>query len=238
MALATRGFVLVLACAFSGCASYYVGSQVQSGRRALLAHDPERALPYFLDAAKTKPDYIYTSQYFREGVWTYLGRSQYAANQYQEARQSLERALKVDQDDNLARLYLGLTLVRLNDPSRGLKEIEAAMKGIHDWLEYMERSRPFEVYWDPARDIRTSMSLRRPGKTSAANNWSRMQSGWVREWKTKWSALAGTRDGSMSGNLIHGVTHQPQRLVFQPTFLVRIFTELSAESARDLIGFC
>jgi tetratricopeptide (TPR) repeat protein len=154
MAMANRLSLLLLACAVSGCAAFNAGSQVQSGRQALLAHDPERALPYFLEATKTKPDYIYTSQYFREGVWTYLGRTQYATKRYEEARESLERALKVDKDDNLARLYLGLTLVRLNDPERGMKEMEAAMKGIYDWLEYLERSRPFEVYWDPARDIR------------------------------------------------------------------------------------
>ena len=31
------------------------------------------------------------------------------------------------------------------------------MKGIHDWLEYTERTRPFEVYWDPARVIRKTV---------------------------------------------------------------------------------
>ena len=122
-----------------------------------MANDPERALPYLLEAAKNDPNYVYTYDLFRESVWTYLGRSQYATKKYSEARQSLERALALDKDDHLARLYLGLTLTRLGDSAQGVKEIEAGMKGIHDWLEYTERTRPFEAYWDPARVIRKTV---------------------------------------------------------------------------------
>lgn len=157
MEKANRPIALLLICLLSGCASYYVAGQVQSGRRALLVKDPERALPYFLDAAKNNPDYFYESEHFREGIWTYVGRAQYATKRYQDARQSLERALSAAKDDNLARLYLGLTLARSGDPSRGLKEIENAMNGIHDWLEYIERTRPFEAFWDPLREIRKAI---------------------------------------------------------------------------------
>ena len=137
-----------------GCAAFQVAGQVQTGRQALLINQPERALPYFLEAAQRDPDYIYRSMHFREGVWTYLGRAQYGTGRLKEARQSLERALSIDKDDNLARLYLGLTLARSGDTSRGFKEIESAMKGIHEWLEYIERTRPFEAFWDPLREIR------------------------------------------------------------------------------------
>ena len=65
--------------------------------------------------------------------------------------------MAVDKDDNLARLYLGLTLARTGDSAKGLKEIESAMQGIHDWLEYIERSRPFEAFWDPLREIRKAI---------------------------------------------------------------------------------
>jgi len=141
----------------SGCAAYQIAGQVESGRRALLVNDPERALPYLLDAAKNDPNYVYVYDLFRESVWTYLGRSQYATKRYSEARQSLERALALDKDDHLARLYLGLTLTRLGDLAKGVKEIEAGMKGIHDWLEYTQSARPFEAYWDPGREIRKTI---------------------------------------------------------------------------------
>jgi tetratricopeptide (TPR) repeat protein len=147
-----RSFLLI--CLLAGCAAYQVAGKFQAGRQALLVNQRETALAYFLEAAERDPDYIYRSMYFREGIWTYVGRPQYALGRYNEARQSLERALARDKDDNMARLYLGLTLARSGDAAKGTKEIEAAMKGIHDWLEYIERTRPFEAYWDPTREIR------------------------------------------------------------------------------------
>jgi len=150
----------------AGCTAFTTGTQVQSGRRALLVNDPEGALPYFLEAAQNDPSYVYRSVYFHEGIWTYVGRTQYATKRYAEARRSLERALSLDRDDLLARLYLGLTLARSGEGARGAKEILAGMKGIYDWLEYMQRSRPFEDYWDPLREIRKAIEvylLRTPG---------------------------------------------------------------------------
>jgi tetratricopeptide (TPR) repeat protein len=153
----SRVALFVLISFFSGCASYQIAGQVESGRRALLVNDPERALPYLLEAANNDPNYVYSYDLFRESVWTYLGRSQYATKKYSEARQSFERALALDKDEHLARLYLGLTLTRLGDSAQGVKEIEAGMQGIHDWLEYRESARPFEAYWDPGRVIRKTV---------------------------------------------------------------------------------
>jgi len=141
----------------SGCASFQVAGLVQSGRRALLINNPEEARVYFQQAADSNPNYIFESGLFREGIWTYVGRAQYATGKLQEARQSLERALSLYKDDYLARLYLGLTLARSGDQSGGLKEIESAMKGLHDWLEYINSSRPFTAYWDPRREIRSEL---------------------------------------------------------------------------------
>lgn len=92
----------------AGCAAFNTSTQVQSGRRALLVNDAERAL-------------------------------------------------KADPDDLLARLYFGLTLARTGEESRGRKEILGAMAAIPDWLEYIQRSRPFEAYWDPLREIRKAI---------------------------------------------------------------------------------
>jgi hypothetical protein len=54
-----------------------------------------------------------------------------------------------------------------------VKEIESAMQGIHDWLEYMERTRPFQAFWDPLREIRKTIENdldRTPGKDLARKN--------------------------------------------------------------------
>src|SRR4249920_2218947 len=157
MMMATSLAWLSMILLLTGCAAFTTGTQVQSGRRALLVNDPETALPYFLEAAQSDPKYVYRSVYFHEGIWTYVGRTQYATKRYTEARQSLERALSLDPDDLLARLYLGLTLVRSGDGPRGTKEILAGMKGIYDWIDYINRAHPFEAYWDPLGEIRKAI---------------------------------------------------------------------------------
>jgi tetratricopeptide (TPR) repeat protein len=141
----------------AGCAAYQTAGQVQSGRQALIINRPEEALAYFQAAAQSRPDYIYISGSYQEGIWTYVGRSQYAMGQFPAARESFERALSVYRDDYLARIYLGLTLARGGEQTRGLKELQGGLKGLHDWLEYMNYSRPLEAFWDPLRHIRTEI---------------------------------------------------------------------------------
>jgi tetratricopeptide (TPR) repeat protein len=152
-----RRFALSIILVLSGCASFQAGSHILAGRQALVTNNPEQALAYFQRVAEIDPNYIYTSGLYREGVWTYLGRAQYATGKLEDARQSFERALSVYKDDYLARLYLGLTLLRSGDQSRGLKELEAGLRGLYDWLEYMNYSRPHEAFWDPRRQIRSEI---------------------------------------------------------------------------------
>jgi len=147
----------LLICLLAGCATFDAGGQFASGRRALLAGDSETALGYFLGAAQRDPNYVYIAANFKQGVWTYVGRAQYLTKRYKEARESLERALEKDRYDYMAQLYLGLTLARTGDLSRGVKEIETAMKGIFDFLEYTERTRPFQAFWDPLREMRKAI---------------------------------------------------------------------------------
>jgi tetratricopeptide (TPR) repeat protein len=141
----------------AGCAAYQAAGQVQSGRQALLINKPEDALGYFQQVAQTNPNYIFQSQNYREGIWTYVGRSQYSLGRLVEARQSLEKALSIYPEDYLARIYLGLTLLRSGEDSRGLKELDSGMKSLYDWLEYMNRTMPFTAFWDPRREIRSEL---------------------------------------------------------------------------------
>jgi tetratricopeptide (TPR) repeat protein len=150
---------MILLLLSAACATFAAGGQVQSGRHALLLDDPESALPYFQAVAERNPNYVFQSMDFREGIWTYVGRAQYGTKRYTEARQSLERALAQDPNDHLARLYLGLSLARSGERASGFKQIEAAMKGIYDWLEYINRVRAFQAYWDPLRTMRNQIEL-------------------------------------------------------------------------------
>jgi len=154
MGKANRVYALLLIAILAGCATFAGGGQFQAGRRALIVGDPETALGYFSAVAEQEPNYVNVIQNYRESVWTYLGRAQYETKRYQEARKSLERALSLNRDDPTARLYFGLTLMHTGDMSGGVKEVEAGMKGFYDWIEYMNRTRPFQDFWDPSFQIR------------------------------------------------------------------------------------
>ena len=140
-----------------GCAAYQAAGQVQAGRQALLVNKPEDALAYFHQVAQSNSNYIFQSENYREGIWTYVGRSQYSLGRLTEARQSLEKALSIYPDDYLARIYLGLTLLRSGEDTQGLKELDIGLKGLYDWLDYMNRTMPFTAFWDPRGEIRSEI---------------------------------------------------------------------------------
>ena len=150
--------LLSLLAVVSGCASLQVGGEVASGRRALLAGNNETALAYFQSAAQRDPNYRWGSAY-QQGILSYVGRTEYAVGRLPQARQTLEKALNANRDEDLTRLYLGLTLARSGDRPGGLKEIEGGMKGIHDWLDYINEAHRFSFgqFWDPANAIRSAI---------------------------------------------------------------------------------
>ena len=144
----------------SGCTSVNVGGEVQSGRQALLESKNETALGYFYGAAQRDPNYVYaTGSSPKQGVWSYVGRSEYLTGRIPQARQTLERALAANREEDIARLYLGLTLAREGDRQRGLKEIETGMRGINNFLDYINQAQRYSIgqYWDPGRDIRSAI---------------------------------------------------------------------------------
>jgi tetratricopeptide (TPR) repeat protein len=143
--------ILLLSALLSACANYQAGGSVQSGVQALLAGNNQTALSYLQAAAQQDPNYIYNVQ-LNLGVLSYLGRAQYLTGNYTQARQTLEKALAQNTDDNLARLYLGLTQARLGDNQAGLKNIEASMKQMNNWLNYLNGNFPGEG-WDPGGAI-------------------------------------------------------------------------------------
>jgi hypothetical protein len=143
-----------------GCTSVNVGGEVQSGRQALLESKNETALGYFYGAAQRDPNYVYaTGSSPKQGVWSYVGRSEYLTGRTPQARQTLERALAANREEDIARLYLGLTLVREGDRQRGLKEIESGMRGINNFLDYINQAQRYSIgqYWDSGRDIRSAI---------------------------------------------------------------------------------
>ena len=144
----------------AGCTSLQTGGEVQSGRQALLEGKNEAALGYFYSAAQRDPNYVYTTGSSpKQGVWSYVGRSEYLTGRFPEARKNLERAIASNRQEDIARLYLGLTLAREGDRQRGLKEIEGGMRGINSFLDYINQAQRYSIgqFWDPDRDIRRAI---------------------------------------------------------------------------------
>jgi tetratricopeptide (TPR) repeat protein len=157
----TRIYILALLTALlsaTACSNLKAGSDVDSGRLAYLIGDNESALSYFQSAAQVDPNYVYGTA-LQQNVLTYVGRMEYATGRLQQARQTLEKALSTNTDPNMVRLYLGLTIARNGDREQGLKEIEGGMRGIHDWLDYINQAFRFSYgqFWDMRGEIRSSI---------------------------------------------------------------------------------
>ncbi|HEV8720911.1 MAG TPA: tetratricopeptide repeat protein [Candidatus Binatia bacterium] len=96
----------------AACATLQSQSDFLTGRRALLRGEPDNALSYFERIAKSDATFISNSVSPRRSIWTYVGRAQYNSGRYNEARSAFEKALSHLSEDYVARLYLGLTLLR------------------------------------------------------------------------------------------------------------------------------
>ena len=163
--LALLAFVLFL----QGCVAYQVGGDIQKGRMELLYGDPKVALGYFERAAELDPDYRLNYTIVPEGVWTYVGKANLAAGNVPEARKALERARTRD-EDNLAKVYLGLVMTRQGERDRGAKEIEAGLKGLYEWYDYVQFYHIDGQYWDPGKQLRKSIQSNLAGLTSRGSD--------------------------------------------------------------------
>ena len=140
----------------SGCAVIQVANEVQLGRNALQTGQPQAAVGYFRDAADLDPDYK-TPYSIRESVWTYLGRAYYEVGNFPKARQALEKALSIDKDNPLPKLYLGLTLLRSGDQQQGRRETDNGLRGINNLLNHLATRPTNGIYWDPTLQIRSDI---------------------------------------------------------------------------------
>ena len=150
--------VFLFSVLLSACAAVRGGGDVDQGRQALLAGNYKSALGYFQEAEQTDPNYMYGTE-LREGVSSFLGRTQYLTGNYAQARQTLQKALSQHRSNNLARLYLGLTLYRLGDQKAALTNIQRGMNGINNWLNYLNTNfaQEFGQGWDPGGTIRAGI---------------------------------------------------------------------------------
>jgi tetratricopeptide (TPR) repeat protein len=138
----------------AGCSN--VGGDVFAGRNALQTGRPKDAIGYLVRAADADPNYKLPYR-TRPGVLVYLGRAYLEIGRDAEARQTLERAVKLDKDDPLVHLYLGIALSKTGERERGRKEIEDGLRAIHDTLAYIAEDRVYGFFWDPRMEIRNDI---------------------------------------------------------------------------------
>jgi tetratricopeptide (TPR) repeat protein len=138
----------------SGCSG--VGGDVQAGRNALQTGRANDAIGYLTRAADADPNYK-TPYRVRAGVLAYLGRAYLETGKDTEARQTLERAVKLDKGDPFAHLYLGIAMLKTGERERGRKEVEDGLRAIDDTLEYIAEDRVYGFYWHPGMRIRNDI---------------------------------------------------------------------------------
>jgi tetratricopeptide (TPR) repeat protein len=138
----------------SACST--VGGDVQAGRNALQTGRSADAISYLTRAAEIDPNYRIPYR-VRASVLGYLGRAYLETGKDQEARQTLERAVSLDEDDPFVHLYLGVALLKTGERERGRNEIDKGLKGIDDTLEYIAQDLVFGYFWDPGMAIRNDI---------------------------------------------------------------------------------
>ena len=159
-------------------------TEVNSGRQAYITGNNEVANAYFRSAAQRDPNYIYGTA-LRQGIWSYVGRTEYAVGRFPQAREALDRALSANNEENIAiaRLYLGLTLARTGDRQKGLQEIEGGLKGMQSFLEYITETfrYSFGRFWDPGYEIRSAIKVDLAMISSRELDWQRLitESEWL-----------------------------------------------------------
>jgi tetratricopeptide (TPR) repeat protein len=155
----TSNHIFVLICFsvslfISGCLG--VGSDVVAGRNALQTGRPNDAIGYLTRAAAADPNYKLPYR-VHVSVLTYLGRAYLETGQDTQARQTLEKAVKLDKDDPLAPLYLGIVLLKTGERERGRKEIEEGLRAIDDTIEFFAQEDSYTFFWDPNMQIRNDI---------------------------------------------------------------------------------
>src|ERR1700752_2386502 len=162
----------------AGCATIRGSEDVDQGRQAMLEGRYQRALGLFEDAEHVDPRYVYGTE-VRAGVLSYLGRTQYLTGNYTQARQTLEKAVSRHKSDNVARLYLGLTLYRLGDQKAALTNMQRGMQGIYNFLQYINTNFRYEYGkdWDDAGTIRADIKSNLAMISSDKIDWPQLVAG-------------------------------------------------------------
>ena len=184
----------------AACKPMTAMTEVHKGRQALMAGKAEPALAHFQRAAELDPKFLYFSTLPQSAI-TYTGRALYQLGRFSEARQAFEQATLAFTDDSMARLYLGITLVRQGNRERGVQETTAGLRAIYQWLDDIEANLPQGIYWDINREVRSEIErvLQQMTDRRLSSEQLIETSDWVGN-RMEWEIDAARRDEQASRN--------------------------------------
>ncbi len=227
-----KSFRLLAALLFmTACATLESQSDFLSGRRALLRGEPDNALSFFDRVAQTNAGFVANSVSPRRSIWTYIGRAHYNSGRYTEAKAAFEKALSQLNDDYVARLYLGLALLRPSTPAQASKafSLQEVTYALNEGIEprrvatlARERGVAFDLTKETESQLQTAgadtlllselRNIRAPSaKQSGPSESQRVQAG-----KELTIALTGLRDW-----LDYTIAYMPQGAFWDPSEKIR-----------------
>jgi tetratricopeptide (TPR) repeat protein len=154
--LASGLFVAIGIQFMSGCSrpDWFIGAsgKYNEGRYELLRRvggNMDKAIDAFESIAKEDPTY--------RDILTQLGRAYYKKGRYQDAHLILQRAVALNDQDDIAWLVFGVTQLRLGDNARGLDSLRGGLT-LFGKATSNNSYRDYKA-WDPAD--RVKIALRR-----------------------------------------------------------------------------
>jgi tetratricopeptide (TPR) repeat protein len=215
----------------TACAALESQSEFLSGRRALLRGEPDNALSSFERVARANPGFVTDSVSPRRSIWTYIGRAHYNSGRYTEAKTAFEKAISQLNDDDIAKLYLGLTLLRPSAPRTptkafSLQEVTYALREGIEPKRVVTLARDRGVAFDLTKETESQLQTAgadgallaelkkiraESGKQNQASDAQRTQAG-----KDLSSALTGLRDW-----LDYTAANTPQGKFWDPSEQIR-----------------
>lgn len=126
-----------------------VGGRYEEGKEQFL-----RGRGGDMDMAVSALEYVVSQDPTYKFSLTYLGRAYYRKQRYQDAFAVLQRAVAVNQDDEMAWMALGTTQLRIGQTDKGIESLKGGVTlaskvmvdGYHNFL-----------YWDTRGLIRASL---------------------------------------------------------------------------------
>ncbi|HEX9143625.1 MAG TPA: hypothetical protein VGA09_05080 [Candidatus Binatia bacterium] len=192
---------------FTACATLESQSEFLAGRQALIRHDPTTAISYFERVALGDPKFVTKSTLLSQSIWTYVGRAQYESGKFVEAKESCEKALSYFSDDQMAKLYLGLSLLRLPAAvsATNALTVQEVSYALHEGIEpkrvaalARERGVAFDLTKETESQLRSagadSLLVEEIKKIRAESAKQRPENQTARGAKELVSALTGLRD--------------------------------------------